>query len=97
VPWDDLPLLKYESEVFVQVGAWKNIFELESNLNLEELFLLYRACSNEFNKQVQISAMAWGGETSFDDDWYDPAPIEPPKPIQGSDLRFIPIGLGYEG
>ena len=41
--------------------------------------------------------MAWGGEASFDDDWYDPAPIEPPKPIGGSDLKFLPIGLGYEG
>jgi hypothetical protein len=41
--------------------------------------------------------MAWGGEVDFDDDWYDPAPVEPPKTLAASDFRFLPIGLGYEG
>lgn len=40
--------------------------------------------------------MAWGGDVDFDDDWYDPAPVEKPQPIAGDDLRFLPIGLGYE-
>ena len=90
-------MLKYESEIFVQVGAWKNILELEESLNLEELFLLYRACSNEFSKQVKVSAIAFGGDVDFDDDWYDPEPPKKPEAIQGNDLRFLPIGLGYEG
>jgi len=89
-------LLKYEAEVFVQVGAWKSILELENNLTLEELFLLSRACSNEFVKQVKISAMASGGEVDFDDDWYDPTPPIPVMPIAGNDLKYLPFGIGYE-
>ncbi len=92
-----MPLLKYEAEIFVQTGAWKSILELEESITLEELFVLYRACSNEFTKQIKISSMAWGGEVDFDDDWYDPAPIEPPRTLESSDFRFLPIGLGYEG
>jgi hypothetical protein len=41
--------------------------------------------------------MAFGGDVDFDDDWYDPEPPKPKEAIQGNDLRFLPIGLGYEG
>jgi hypothetical protein len=71
---------------------------LEEILTLEELFLLYRACNNEFTKSIKISAMAAGAEVSFDeDDWFDPEPPKKPEAIAGNDLRFLPIGLGYEG
>lgn len=42
--------------------------------------------------------MAAGAEVSFDeDDWFDPEPPKKPEAIGGNDLRFLPIGLGYEG
>lgn len=86
-------MLKYEAEVFVQVGAWKSIFELEEHLTLEELFLLSRACSNEFVKQIKISSMSAGGDVDFDEDWYDP---EPPRPAEVVNQYNMPYGLGYE-
>ena len=62
---------------------------------LHELFLLYRACGNEYTKTIKASAVAFGGEVDFDDDWYDP---EPPEDnfITGDNFRDIPIGLGFE-
>lgn len=64
---------------------------------MHELFLLFRACTNEFTKSIKASAIGFGAEVDFDDDWYDPAPPEPVKTVGKDDLRFIPIGLGYEG
>jgi hypothetical protein len=87
--------LKYESEVFVQVGAWKNLEELEDSLLLHELFLLYRACGNEYSKSIKASAVAFGGEVDFDDDWYDPEPT-PDNSITSENVMDIPIGLGFE-
>lgn len=88
--------MKYESEVFVQVGAWKNLEELEDSLLMHELFLLYRALGNEYTKTIKASAVAFGGEVDFDDDWYDPEP-PPEKPyIDGTNFTQLPIGLGYE-
>ena len=90
-------MLKYEAEIFISSGAWKSILELEECLTLEELFLLYRANNNEFSKDVKIAAMSAGADIDFDDDWYDPAPPRPKEVIDKSNIRFIPIGLGYEG
>jgi len=42
-------------------------------------------------------AASQGAEIDWDEDWYDPEPPKPPEVIENSDLRFIPIGLGYEG
>lgn len=92
-----MPLLKYEAEVFIATGAWKSLLELEENLTLEELFLLYRASSNEYTKQIKVAAMAAGAEDiDFDEDWFDPEPPKPPEVIDSSNIMFIPIGLGYE-
>jgi hypothetical protein len=91
--WDDIPLLKYESEIFVRTGAWKSIFELEANMTLDELFLLYRACNNETNTQMKIMAASQGADIDFEDDWYDPEPI---VAAGASDIASIPFGLGYE-
>lgn len=57
--------------------------------------MLYRACGNEYNKTIKASAVAFGGEISFDDDWYDPAPPPEPDILDGSNIRFLPIGIGY--
>lgn len=62
---------------------------------MHELFLLYRACGNEYTKTIKASAVAFGGEVDFDDDWYDPAPAED-NSITADNFRDIPIGLGFE-
>ena len=91
--WNEIPLLKYESEIFVKTGAWKSLFELENNLTLDEMFLLYRACNNEVNMSMKLMAASQGADVDFSDDWYDPAP---PEVLNASSLRGIPIGLMIE-
>lgn len=90
--WEDIPLLKYESEIFIKTGAWKSIEELERNLTLDELFLIYRASSNEVSMQMKIAAAAQGADVDFNDDWYDP---EPEKVLDASALTSLPFGIGY--
>jgi len=69
---------------------------MEDSITLEELFLLYRASNNEFTKQIKASAIAFGGEIDLDDDWYEPEKLPPPEVIDGSNIGFLPIGLGYQ-
>jgi hypothetical protein len=94
--WDDIPLLKYESELLIRCGAWKSIWDLEESLTMEELFLLYKASNYEFNLQVKGMAASQGADVDWDEDWYDDTPPPPPEVVEKQDLRFIPIGLGYE-
>ena len=63
---------------------------------LHELFLLYRACGNEYTKSIKASAVAFGGEVDFDDDWYDPLPPEEAPSIDGTNYGSLPISLGFE-
>jgi hypothetical protein len=77
-------------------GAWKSIEELEESLILHELFLLYRASIHHFNQQVRGSAVAFGGDVDWDDDWYDPLPPEQKQIVQPFDIAQMSIGLGYE-
>ena len=45
---------------------------------------------------LKSQAASMGAEIDWDDDWYDPAPPKEIPTLGASDLRFIPIGLGYE-
>lgn len=94
--WDDIPLIKYEAELLTNTGAWKSIEEMEENLILHEMFLLYRASAYHFNQQVKGSAAAFGSEVDWDDDWYDPAPPKQKQAVQMFDIAQMSIGLGYE-
>jgi len=90
--WEDIPLLKYECEIFVKTGAWKSLEDLEYNLTLDEMFLLYRACANETNMTMKVMAASQGADVDFDDDWYDSTPIEA---ADAQEIFSIPFGLGY--
>lgn len=46
---------------------------------------------------LKAQAAAMGAEVDWEEDWYDPEPPQKPEAIEGSQLRFLPIGLGYEG
>jgi hypothetical protein len=37
-----------------------------------------------------------GAEIDWDEDWYDPEPPKKPEAIGGNEVKFLPIGLGYE-
>ncbi len=63
---------------------------------LHELFLLYRACGNEYTKTIKASAVAFGGEVDFNDDWYDPEPPEEAPYIDKFNYSSLPISLGLE-
>ena len=94
--WDDIPLLKYESELLVKTGAWKSLLELEESLTLDVLFLLYRASNYEFSMSVKAYAAGMGAEVDWYEDWYEQSEPEAEEVLESNDLRFIPFGLGYE-
>ena len=54
--------------------------------------MLYRACANETNTTMKIAAAAQGADVDFDDDWYDPEPIQA---ADAHEISSIPFGLGY--
>ena len=95
--WEDIPLLKYESEIFVQTGAWHSLEQLEESLILHEMFLLYRACTNEFSKNLKALAASQGADVDFDEDWYDTSDNVKNHAVTGTEIRMMPkgFGLGY--
>jgi hypothetical protein len=76
----------------VKTGAWKSLEDLECNLTLDEMFLLYRACANDTNMTMKVMAASQGADVDFDDDWYDPIPLEA---ADSKEISSIPFGLGY--
>lgn len=70
---------------------------MEESLTIDELFILYRASNAAFGMEMKATAAAQGAEVDWEDDWYDPEPPKAPEVLEGGDLRFMPIGLGYEG
>jgi hypothetical protein len=81
--------------VFVQVGAWASLEQLEESLILHELFLLYRACSNEFSKNMKALAASQGADVDFEEDWYAPEDRAPIDAMRSWDIMNAAIGLGY--
>lgn len=69
---------------------------MEDQLTMEELFLLYNASKHQFTMSLKAQAAAMGAEIDWDEDWYDPEPPKKPEAIGGNEVRFLPIGLGYE-
>lgn len=94
--WEDIPLLKYESELLVKCGAWKSIFDIEDSLTIDELFLLYRAANADFSMNLKAMAASQGADVDWEDDWYSRDPNQQPEVLEANDMRFMPIGLGYE-
>jgi hypothetical protein len=58
--------------------------------------VLYRAVNAEFTMNVKAMASVQGADVDWDEDWYNPSPVEPPEVLESSDIRFLPIGLGFE-
>jgi hypothetical protein len=82
--------------LLVKCGAWKSIFDIEESLTIDELFMLYRAANADFSMNLKAMAASQGADVDWGDDWYDPEPPKPPEILEQQDMRFMPIGLGYE-
>lgn len=54
-----------------EVGAWKNYSELEDELTLDELFILYEATTERQMRLMKTVSAALGAAPA-DDDTYDP-------------------------
>lgn len=63
--FDDIPLVKYEREVFSECGAWKNFWDLEDSLTLEELLVLYDAAMTRSYRVAKVVAMAMGADVDL--------------------------------
>ncbi len=68
VVFDDIPLVDYELEVFAECGAWKNIWDLEESLSLEELMDLYEATMERQHRMMKAVAAAMGADVGGDEE-----------------------------
>lgn len=59
------------------------------------MFLLYRACSNEFSKNMKALAASQGADVDFEEDWYAPEDRAPIDAMRSWDIMNAAIGLGY--
>jgi hypothetical protein len=82
--------------LLVRASSWKSIYDLEDSLTLEEMFLLYRASNNDFNMNAKAYAAAAGADVDWDEDWYEQSARSDSNTLRGSELPYLPIGLGYE-
>lgn len=48
--------------MFCECGAWKNFFDLEDSISLDELILLYEASVERNNRLSKIMAASFGAE-----------------------------------
>ena len=66
--FDDIPLTILEQEVFCECGAWKNFYDLETSLSLDELIVLYEAAVERQQRLLTSVAAAMGAEVDMPDD-----------------------------
>lgn len=59
------------------------------------MFLLYRACSNEYSKEIKALALSQGADVDFNDDWYSPEDKGPEEPMRPFEVMNFGIPLGY--
>ena len=83
----------YEKEVFSECGAWKNFYDLEDSLNLEELLELYQSSIERFNRMAKLLVSAVGGEIGG---YEDSSPAAHKTVYDEYDLQSLPINIGYE-
>lgn len=65
--FDDIPLTILEQEVFCECGAWKNFYDLEISLSLDELIVLYEAAIERQQRLLSSVAAGMGAEIDLPD------------------------------
>lgn len=58
------------------------------------MFLLYRACTNEFSKSIKALAMAQGADVDLEEDWYDTSNSVKEHAVTQTEIRMLPKGFG---
>lgn len=61
---------------------------------MHELFLLYRACTNEYSKTIKALAMSQGANVDLDEDWYDNTDSVKNHAITSTEIKLLPPGFG---
>ena len=108
---DDIPLIDLEREIFCECGSWKNFFELEDSISLDELIEIYEATMERQNRLAKTVAMAMGADIdddppptrrgSAEPDYVQPWEASSGKggevePVYGQEqVSRLPINLGY--
>lgn len=57
----------FEQEVFCECGSWKNFHDLEDNLSLDELIVLYEATLDRQARLSKVVAASFGADIPEDD------------------------------
>jgi hypothetical protein len=60
------------------------------------MFLLYRACTNEFSKNIKALALSQGADVDFEEDWYSPEDRAPESAMRPFEVMNFGIPLGYQ-
>lgn len=58
------------------------------------MFLLYRACTNEFSKTIKALALSQGADVDFEEDWYDTSENVRDHAVTQTEIRMLPRGFG---
>ena len=81
-----------------EVGAWKNFYDLEDSLTLEELMELYDSAVERQMRLMRTIGSALGAEfddsSSSDDEYSLPNP-KGDVVYDQYDLQQLPFGIGY--
>lgn len=91
-----MPLIDYEREVFAECGAWKNFWDLEESLSLDELMELFDISIERQNRVMRMMAAAMGADIDepeprrdrdFDNDKSHYRPAFAVDPTKGGEAR----------
>jgi hypothetical protein len=99
--WDNLDLVKLESEIFV-LGAWKNFDELESNISMPELLAIIESIRELDYSEKKFLAAMQGVDLDESKNKNEPDPWEAMKARVASQVSGIGNGdpndiLSYQG
>lgn len=88
--FDDIPLTILEQEVFCECGAWKNFYDLETSLSLDELIVLYEAAVERQQRLLTSVAAAMGAEVDMPDN-SDKYVYSDSDEISRDDKQYLPM------
>ena len=89
--FDDIPLTILEQEVFCECGSWKNFYDLESSLSLDELVVLYEAAIDRQQRLLMSIAASMGAEVDMPDDSSKYVYSDSNIDIHNSDKQYTPM------
>ncbi len=89
--FDDIPLTILEQEVFCECGSWKNFYDLETSLSLDELIVLYEAAVERQQRLLSSVAAAMGAEVNMPDDSSKYVYSDSDSNESGPEKQYVPM------